>query len=174
MRPEPVEGLRFRSADGRFGLTVAPVVLGRILRACRRAGPVETGGVLVGRYTPTHDRAVVTAVSAMPGDSRRGRTWFARGVRGLQGWLDRAWRERGTYYLGEWHFHPLAPPAPSPTDIAQMVAFAEAEGYHCPEPVLLIIGGDPRANWQATAQVFPRECEPVELLREDRRAGRQS
>ncbi len=92
MPREPVEKVRFRSADGRFGLTIEPIPLERILRACRRDKSGETGGILLGRYSPGLDEAIVTAVSTAPPDSLSGPTWFVRGVRGLQRRLDRAWR----------------------------------------------------------------------------------
>ena len=90
--------LSFRSLDGRFGLLLPACVLARILRACHRAGEAETGGILVGYYTAELDRAVVTAASLAPRDSRAGPTWFERGVRGLQGWLRHTWRARGHFY----------------------------------------------------------------------------
>lgn len=47
------DGLRssihaWQSLDGRFGLCVPERMITRMLRWCRRAGPRETGGILVG------------------------------------------------------------------------------------------------------------------------------
>jgi integrative and conjugative element protein (TIGR02256 family) len=154
--PTEPPGLDFRSRDGRFGLTVGRRELDRILTACGRAEGKETGGIVIGHYNDRHDRAIVTAVSLAPPDSRSGRTWFARGAAGLQAWIDRLWRSRRDYYLGEWHFHPFASAQSSPTDLAQMRAFAESPLLRCPEPVLLIIGGDPVGTWEARAYVAPR------------------
>lgn len=150
--------------DGRFGLAVEAGPLSRILTLCRRAGGTETGGILLGRYSTALDCAIVTSASSAPPDSRSGRTWFQRGVRGLQRLLDRVWREEHRYYLGEWHFHPSALPEPSPVDIAQMLEIAATAEYHCPEPVLLIIGGDPHAEWWAKAVVFIRGGGQIDLL----------
>src|SRR5262249_52669095 len=132
----------FRSGDQRFGVRIAGAELDRMIRQCRRAGRKETGGILVGRYTPTHDCAVVTAASDAPRDSRAGGTWFSRGVAGLQRWLNTLWRA-SSYYLGEWHFHPFASASPSGDDLAEMKSISAAESHHCPEPLLLIVGGDP-------------------------------
>lgn len=162
----PIRALRFRSEDRRFALTVTANALTRIARSCREASMLETGGILLGRYGDAHDRAIVTAASSAPRDSRSGRTWFERGVEGLQPRLERAWRKHRTFYLGEWHYHPLGPPSPSPVDIVQMTAFAEAECHHCPEPVLLIVGGDPRTTLEARVHAFPRGETYVELLSE--------
>jgi integrative and conjugative element protein (TIGR02256 family) len=156
--------LSFRSVDGRFGLILPASVLARLLRACHRAGEGETGGILVGYYTAELDRAVVTAASLAPRDSCAGPTWFERGVRGLQGWLQRAWRAKGHFYLGEWHYHPHASATPSPIDIRQMAELALSPALRCPEPLLLIVGGHPSVAWCARSFVFPRGVQPIELL----------
>ena len=97
-------------------------------------------------------------------DSRSGRTWFVRGIRGLQKTIDRLWTRQHEYYLGEWHFHPGGAPDPSQTDIEQVQEIAYSEQYHCPEPVLLIIGGEPSGKWSARSFVFPRHRAYTELL----------
>ncbi len=155
----------FWSIDRRFGLKIGERAAARLLCFVLRSGDTETGGILVGFYTETLDCAVVTAVSGPPADSQRARSWFARGIRGLQRWLERLWRTEGDYYLGEWHVHTGAAPDPSPRDIEQMQQIAPSELYRCPEPILLIIGGDLRRHGNARAFVFPRGQDPVELVR---------
>lgn len=155
--------LEFWSDDCRFGLRVFVEQTSQILRLCIDAKGNEVGGVLAGFYTVAHDCAVVKAISSLPADSRSGKTWFNRGVRGLQVWLDLLWHRQRYYYLGEWHFHPNGVPVPSQVDAEQMKGIACSERYRCPEPVLLIIGGDPLADWTAKAYVFPREHDPAEL-----------
>ena len=135
--------LEFWSDDRLFGLTVTDGQVKKLLRLCERSSPNETGGILLGHYSTAHDCAVVTEVTKAPADSRSGRTWFIRGIRGLQTRVDHFWSRKQEYYLGEWHFHPFGSPRPSPTDIKQIEAIAESEQYHCPEPVLLILGGEP-------------------------------
>lgn len=161
MTPQP--DIRFRSSDKRFALTLAASMMTRILEACQRAGADETGGILVGRYTDGLDCAIVTAVSEAPSDSRSGRAWFYRGVRGLQRWLGHLWRDSKQYYLGEWHFHPYAEPTPSSCDVEQMTAIARLPAYHCPEPVLLILGGDPAGRWHMRVFIFRRGAQEIEL-----------
>lgn len=159
--------LQFWSEDRRFGLRVDAEHLQRLLAFCREAGSRETGGILLGIYSEPHDMAVVTEVSGPPPDSARGRTWFRRGVQGLQDRINVLWKDKRHFYLGEWHFHPGAAPNPSPDDIAQMREIAASPRYTCPEPDLLIIGGDPLGGWVPRAFVFPRGTPPVELLREE-------
>lgn len=82
------------------------------------------------------------AASPPPPDSKSGTTWFARGVCGLQRWLDSLWHGPSrAYYLGEWHLHPGGAPTPSGTDLEQMTAIANNPRYACPEPILVILGG---------------------------------
>ncbi len=129
---------------------------------------METGGILVGYYTDKHDWAIVTDVSGPPADSRRGRVFFNRGVRGLQAFLNRLWR-RKQYYLGEWHYHPLAAPIPSEIDHEQMKSFATNNAMRCPEPVLLLMGGDPNRDWHAAAYVFPIGHDAIRMSEVDGR-----
>lgn len=166
MGGQRIRALRFRSEDQRFALTVTASALTGIARSCREAMMLETGGILLGKYNDAHDRAIVTVASSAPRDSRSGRTWFERGVEGLQPRLEFAWRKEQKFYIGEWHYHPLGTPSPSPVDIVQMTAFAEARSHHCPEPVLLIVGGDPRITLEARVYAFPQGEAYVELLSE--------
>jgi integrative and conjugative element protein (TIGR02256 family) len=159
-----VRELLFRSRDGRFGVHLDAGQVDRLLDWCDRSGAVETGGILIGRYTAAHDCALVTGVLGPPPDSRRGPTWFQRGVAGLQAVLDRVWGQRRDFYVGEWHFHPFAAPLPSRTDYRQMSTIAVTPSWICPEPVLVIVGGDPRREWRASALVVTRQGERVELV----------
>lgn len=163
-----VRGLSTASADGRFGIELQPRVLRPALALCQRAGLVETGGIIVGRYTARLDCAVVTELRGPPRDSRAGPTWFQRGAQGLTEYLRRLWAREGTYYLGEWHFHPRAAARPSAQDVAQMQAVARDAGYRCPEPLLVIVGGSPPTAYELSAFVVlvPGSLVPLDCPRE--------
>lgn len=90
-----------------------------------------------------------------PGDSISKRFSFQRGVRGLQRFLNQMWPKR-RYYLGEWHFHPDGFAFPSGADANQMRDVACAESYHCPEAVLVIVGGNPSERFTLESYVFLR------------------
>jgi integrative and conjugative element protein (TIGR02256 family) len=140
-----------------FGLRISDDTLDRILSIARQAKNGETGGILVGYYTPELHCAIVTDVTGPPADSATGPSWFKRGVRGLNSLLQAAWRHKHRrYYLGEWHFHPNAKPNPSGTDVSEMLMLASDENYHCPEPLLLIMGGNPLDRWCLRAFVLPQ------------------
>ena len=152
------------SKDRKFGLHLKESILLDGLKQCTDSTSQETGGILVGYYTPAHDCAVVTALSGPPPDSIRGPWFFERGTNGIQRWISRLWRERKHFYLGEWHFHPGGPSVPSYDDQEQMQKFSKDKKLKCPEPILLIIGGDPQGAWTANAYVFPANQKCVPLL----------
>jgi len=142
--------------DGSYGVTVTASALRNILQFCREGQRLETGGVLVGQYSADRTRAIVTAATGPAPDTRSGRTWLRRGTRGLAAWLRGLWRTSGQHYVGEWHFHPYAPPTPSGTDIAQMRQIAATAHYQCCEPILIILGGDPKRFWSLHVEVNTR------------------
>jgi len=155
-----------RTTDGSFSLVIEAGALRDLDRMCAAAGNVETGGVLVGRYSADLTAAIVLEVTPPPPDSQQGSSWFNRGIAGLRAMLRRRWRSKErTYYVGEWHFHPAAHIEPSEEDIAQMYRICHDPNYHCGEPVLLILGrlsdGEERA---ARAFVFPLGERHMELV----------
>lgn len=152
----------FWSSDRRFGLRIPAKEVERMVRLCKKAKGNETGGVIAGSYSDDQRCANVTSISEAPPDSKAGGTWFSRGVQGVQRWLDGFWRTKA-YYVGEWHFHPFAAPDPSGTDISEMQDIAVTDSFKCPEPVLIILGGDPNGAWRLRAFVFPRGRNYLEL-----------
>ncbi|WP_341531831.1 Mov34/MPN/PAD-1 family protein (plasmid) [Nostoc sp. UHCC 0302] len=157
--------LEFWSEDKRFALKIHNREISQLLKVCVRAGVQETGGILVGFYTELHNCAVITSISDAPSDSHSGHNWFYRGTHDLQQWLNRLWmRDKKQYYLGEWHFHPFSNSNPSEIDISQMQKIGESSSYQCPEPLLLIIGGDPNNQWNMKAYIFPRNYPQIELI----------
>lgn len=156
--------LVFQSADKQFGLQLESKFVRRILWFCKRAGNAETGGIFVGTYNAEHDMASVTNLSGPPADSQSTTYTFYRGVAGLQEWIDKHWRSEKHHYLGEWHYHPYSDPTPSPTDVRQLKDIASSPSYHCPEPILLILGGDPHSTWITRVYVFPKKGKRRELF----------
>lgn len=132
----------FWSEDLRFGLRLGLSHFGRMISQCIKSYPNETGGILVGFYNQRLDCAEVTHIFFEPSDSRKGKTWFVRGIHGLQDKLNKLWSSQKGYYLGEWHFHPGGTSNPSQGDINQMLSIASSSKTHCPEPILLIFSGN--------------------------------
>jgi integrative and conjugative element protein (TIGR02256 family) len=132
----------FVARDHSIAILITIAIRKALAQYCTQAGRHETGGILIGHYTPLGDQAVITKVTSAPRDSSAGRSWFVRGVAGLQQLINRAWRRRD-YYLGEWHFHPFASPDPSDRDRRQIAYLSRDPDYRCPEPILIVVGGDP-------------------------------
>ena len=137
----------------------------QIISACQRAGRIETGGILIGHYNARHDTAVIVEALSQPEDSHAGPSWFQRGIAGVEAALRARWsRTPRLYYLGEWHYHPKASADPSGADLQQMAAIAGDRGYRCPEPILMILGGDPQGNPPLSVTVIRRGGSRVRLL----------
>lgn len=153
---DPEKPVTFQSADGRFSVSLLGNVVEKMVRFCSAAHDLETGGILIGRYSDNRAVAIVEQVTGPPPDSHHYFARFLRGVVGLQELLNRLWRKKEKkYYLGEWHYHSLSIPTPSDDDIAQMNHIAASEKYACPEPILLIVAGLPSTEWNFSATVHP-------------------
>lgn len=132
---------RGRTEDGTYAIEIHPSVLLNIDQYCHNAGSVETGGILIGRYSEDLALAIVLEATLPPTDSKRGRSWFVRGVNGLREMLwTRWWSDERTFYIGEWHFHPVPSVEPSGADFSQMTQISRAHEYDCKEPLLIIFG----------------------------------
>ena len=155
----PTCDLTLYSLDGRFRVYLGHCQFHFLLELCRDSGPMETGGLLIGRYNDAHDTAEVMHVLGPPSDSVRRRNSFWRGVKGIENKLNSLWKS-GEYYLGEWHYHPGGTAWPSPRDMRQMMKISESQKYCCPEPILLVVGGK---NQDVVGHVFPRGGSSVML-----------
>lgn len=147
--------LELWTAQDLFGVRISQAVVDRMISCCLASHPLETGGILVGRYISGGDCADVVTASGPPVDSKRGATWFIRGTRHLQRWLNHLWREREQHYLGEWHYHPSACSQPSGQDKDQIRKIAKNMKARCPEPLLIIIGGDTCDGFTLSCFVSP-------------------
>ncbi len=146
--------MEFSSDSLLYIVDVEARILDEMTQACVEAVPLETGGILIGYYSSDLRKAVVTNVSKSPADSVLKTSCFERGTLGLQSWINSFWNSRQRrYYLGEWHFHPYSDPEASPQDVWQLHAIALSVEYHCPEPILMIVGGDPHGDWRVNCYI---------------------
>jgi integrative and conjugative element protein (TIGR02256 family) len=156
---------RGKTKEGTFAVEFHASVLKAMDRYCRDARSAETGGILVGRYSEDLSLAIVSEATPPPTDSKKGRSWFVRGVDGLRELLAKRWRagER-TFYVGEWHFHPVDRVEPSGDDFAQMLEISRAREYNCKEPLLLILGAGKHGGMRVfRAFVCPAGDPPLEF-----------
>jgi integrative and conjugative element protein (TIGR02256 family) len=164
MIPEDCEGIPLVhvSDDGVFNVHFSLEVLSKITTECRRVDRMETGGILLGRYSKNGRVAHILDCSQPPRDSLRRLRSFLRGVKGIKTLLDRFWRD-GQYYLGEWHYHPHSSSYPSAQDIRQMLEIAREPGYKCPEPILLVVGGSAQTGWEVNVRIFRRSGDSLHM-----------
>lgn len=159
---------RGQTEGGTFAVEIQAPVLGALERYCLDAGSVETGGILIGSYSNDLALAIVREATPPPTDSKRGHSWFVRGVSGLSEMLGNRWRAKErTFYIGEWHFHPANHVEPSGADFAQMFEIGRAREYNCKEPLLVILGATKHEGQRIfRAFVCPSEDAPKELHHE--------
>lgn len=124
-----------------------------MIGASSKAGRSETGGILIGRYGVEGWHADVVEATPKPPGSRAGWFWFQRAPNGLASLLKDRW-QLGFHYLGEWHYHPGGAPTPSTPDVRAMQKIARDAAYHCPAPILLIVGGSAKTGWTLSATLF--------------------
>lgn len=122
---------------------------------CDESNPYETGGIIIGRYSDDGLTAHISEIINSPDDSVKKKAFFKRGINGLQKRLDTLWKD-SYYYLGEWHFHPNSSPTPSSSDIEQMISLSQNKKLNCPEPILIIIGGN-KNHWLLNIIVIANE-----------------
>lgn len=126
--------LRSRTSD--ISVRVAPDAGRKISEAVTARPGVETGGVLIGRWSDVTSTFHVVDVLSAPEDSEFSRQLFVLGTNGLtEAITDVVARSRGALYpLGTWHNH-LVDSGPSQIDrrAAQMLAREQRI------PVLLLI-----------------------------------
>ena len=137
---------------------IDPPVLWQVRELSRLAGRRETGGCLLGRYTPDGRGLRVTRHVPRPPDSVGGLWNFTRGTAGLDDAVAAASRASGGHdgYVGEWHSHPRGHPSPSACDDATMEELV-LDPAVTEVPVLLILSrsGPPlRRRWSAGIYVY--------------------
>jgi integrative and conjugative element protein (TIGR02256 family) len=159
--------LGFSTLDNRFKAHLTDEALNKILSLSRASKMRETGGILFGHYSDDGVNAYITKVSGPGRGSKHGFASFFRAVGQLQEWLDALWGDGRGYYLGEWHFHPMSSPTPSSTDRKQMFEIAQNSKASCPEPILVILGGNPKGRWILSVSIFTRKGEAFELGQTD-------
>ncbi|MBD2717108.1 Mov34/MPN/PAD-1 family protein [Microvirga sp. STR05] len=153
----------FISANKDFNLFLSKKLLEEVVNYCRIAHRNETGGIIIGSYSADLSGATVSKIMGPPVDSRSGFSWFERGTEGVKKAMDDLWQKQQQFYLGEWHYHPYSSPNPSRRDLLQMREVAEDPNFACPEPIMLIAGGNPKKSMLFRAFVFPAG-KMVELL----------
>lgn len=106
---------------------------------CAKSPDIETGGILAGKYLEKGTVARILEAFRPSSDSVGGRSSFRRGTSGLAEALASRWSQGLSYYVGEWHYHPLGDGLPSDADTSQMILFAREDGMQSSVPILVIV-----------------------------------
>lgn len=134
----------FCSPDGKYCAHFLNEALDVIKDDISRFHPLETGGILIGRYDSNLRMATISIATPAPVDSKHGRISFVRGTEGISKALaDAKKQDPLLHYVGEWHSHPASSSHPSAADSKQMQEFALKRLYGARTPLLLIVGGCP-------------------------------
>ncbi len=144
-------GYVFGSEDNNYKIIICASTYDKIISECEKYMSLETGGILIGNYSKDNIIAYIKD-SYSPNDSKHFKSRFFRGTAGINKILDKKWRE-GEYYLGEWHYHPNSSSDSSRIDDTQMITFSNNKKLNCPQPILLIIGGN-LSNWSLNAYIY--------------------
>ncbi len=104
-------------------------ILAAMRKLAASAKPRETGSTLVGHYSDDRRVAYVTGALEAKTGARKERVRFYRPPDDVDGQLARTYEQSGglTHYLGEWHTHPQAAPAPSSTDLSTLRGLARSK-----------------------------------------------
>ena len=131
----------YSTVNGSHQVELPSSVINYLFDTCKNSRNKETGGILIGCYSSDQAKAYVHTVTTPPKGSIQTSNTFFRSNTGLFDVLNRYWIE-GKYYIGEWHYHPRAAATPSHIDIAQMIQLSNNTDLKCPEPILIIVGGN--------------------------------
>lgn len=157
--------MRFRAPSGVF-VTLAHKTQQDLFKLCRGAHPLETGGIVYGRYSDDGLTATIEGITEQPADSRSGKAWFQRGIAQLQELLNKLWL-KNSYYLGEWHFHPDGLAEPSQQDLYSLASIATSPSKQCLTPIMLIVGGS-QIELDYKLFIVKSRLEYVEICRLDK------
>lgn len=158
-----MNNLFFQDNSQLYSVDLSKEAYEQMLYYCNKANPYETGGVLIGNYSPDQTIANILQITPPPKNSKHEKFNFNRGSSGLKKLLDTLW-DQNQYYLGEWHYHPNASSLPSSTDKNQMIKLSQDKKLNCPEPILIIIGGY-KDNWNINVRLYVKNQEIIMNLK---------
>ncbi len=100
--------------------------------------PNEFGGFLIGEYSNNFKNLNITDF-ILPNSYKGSPYLFERSALGLEEKFENIFKEKGNYYIGEWHTHPSSSTKFSKTDLDAMINIANCETVTIKNPILLIL-----------------------------------
>lgn len=137
-------------------MLVAWVMTAALLDVCHEAEdkfPLETGGVLLGRWDTPHQLTVTHAIG--PGArARHEASLFEPDYDHHEQEISRIYNESkgATTYLGDWHTHPDGSPRLSRKDRHLIAQMAEHKESRLAQPLMAVLGGHP--EWTLLIWVY--------------------
>jgi len=142
----------YSSKTNNMKIILPEKVLKYIHKECISAKGYETGGILIGDYSSDLIEAKIISALGPTEDSKKGLCSFYRGTKDLKKIFNLSWKTK-KFYIGEWHYHPNSSSIPSSVDIKQMITISQSKKANCPEPILLVVGGNKKL-WNHTILVI--------------------
>lgn len=154
---------RWSSLDSKFTLQISNDLIFKLSCFADDANDIETGGIIVGRYSNDNSKAFITDFIPPATDTIKEKYSIRRGNKGLRNLLKSLWSQNDrVYYVGEWHYHPELLVNPSTVDLDQMKEISNNPSYQCKAPLMVIIGKGKEGLHDIKVMVFPFG-EPIQL-----------
>jgi integrative and conjugative element protein (TIGR02256 family) len=140
-----------RPSGGTLELDATVVEKIRKYRQITTVAP-ESGGILLGRQLLAGGNVVVDEMTEPSQADRRGRFSFFRARKPAQQRVNQAWTEskQTMQYLGEWHTHPEAHPAPSTIDWDDWENILRKASFGSESLYFVIVGVTDICVWEGT------------------------
>ncbi len=124
-----------------FSPKVLPTVFEDADQYAERSVPLETGGMLMGYWTPQGPVVIMATVSGPK--AVHNRTTFVSDGNHDEAEAARIYEESGRIhtYLGDWHSHPGGSGQLSKLDKDCMATISEHQPSRCPRPLSVIVRG---------------------------------
>ena len=157
--------LKWRSTCGRYTVLISPSCIEKLIHVSKQEYPNEIGTSLIGRYSEDGFDAIILDITPITSDSKRSGYSLIRGIKGLQLFFSSLRKSSGgqNYYVGEWHSHPDGSPVPSNIDDSTQHEIATDKRVHCPESILVIVGGNLHTAPKIGVFVYSRKNRRIDL-----------
>ncbi|MGE3476426.1 MAG: Mov34/MPN/PAD-1 family protein [Rhodospirillaceae bacterium] len=131
-------GVRFVSDGSNLVVNLAPAVLSHLqLHRQTSDAATEAGGQLFARFT---ENTIAIEKATGPRRSDRRTVWSFLPDRLAERREINALFKQGLHFVGDWHTHPQAQPAPSGRDIASFLDMFKKSHHELSDFVMIIVG----------------------------------
>ena len=144
----------YKNEECELYVDITPTLIDKIKEESLKFNPLETGGLLFGEYQD--DCAIIRDIFTPNKMVHRTHGCEWEPSKETQKVIDAKW-DKGQYIIGDWHSHPDNSPEPSEIDDDQLFKDANNKKLNCPEPILLIMGGNPDMGWNMSLHLYIKD-----------------